>query len=79
VTSESRFSRAIHDVTSEVQILVYHRESTPIKDRDEVLAELVKRLAELGKHGPNGNGKSKWRRSLLELAAYAVYAAVVDD
>jgi hypothetical protein len=74
---ESRYTRALREVTSAVQILIYRRETSPVRDRVEVEEDLQLRLLELRKSA--ANGKITWRRRLLELAAYAVFAAVSDE
>lgn len=74
---ESKYTRALREVTSAIQILLYRRESTPIQSREEVHVDLERRLLEVGKSA--ANGKFIWRRRLLELAAYAVFAAVSDE
>jgi len=71
------FTQAIREVTSLVQILIYRRETTPIRDRTEAQAELLLRVQEVGKSA--NNGKIKWRRSLLEMAAYCIFSAVSDE
>jgi hypothetical protein len=74
---ESRYTRALREVTSLIQVLIYRRESSPIRDRDEVHEDLQRRLLEIGKSA--ANGKLPWRRKLLEMAAYAVWAAISDE
>jgi hypothetical protein len=72
-----KYDQAIREVISAIQVIIYRREETPIRGRDEVNFDLGLRLAELKKYSPDG--KINWRRRLLELAAYAVWAAVGDE
>lgn len=74
---ESKYTRALREVTSGIQVLIYRRESSPIRDRSEVQEDLQRRLLEIGKSA--ANGKIPWRRRLLEMAAYAVFAAIADE
>ena len=73
----SKYDVALRQLTSFIQIIIYRRENTPIRDRQEVQLDVGLRLAELGKS--ERNGKKEWRKRLLELAAYAVFAAVSDN
>ena len=74
---QDSYAKIIHQLVSSIQVLVYRREALPILGREEVRTEIMKKLNELQTIGPNG--KDKWRRVLLELAAYALYAAVADE
>ena len=74
---EGAYPRAIKELTTQIQILMWRREALPIRDRDEVRLELAMLLTELDKYMQDG--KLKWRKSLLELAAYAIFAAVSDE
>jgi hypothetical protein len=70
--------KAVIDVTNQLQIIVITREDLPIKNRQEAIDDLAARLGNLGL--PGGlNGKRRWRLGLIELAAYALFAAVSDD
>jgi hypothetical protein len=71
------FSRAVREVADAVQVLIYRREPSPIRDRTEVTHDLGKRLEALSQ--ASLNGKRQWRRALVELAAFAVFSAVSDE
>lgn len=70
---ENPYQKAMRDVASQVQIMIYRRTNTPIRDWDEVLVDLNLRITELQKERPD-----RRRARLIELAAYAIYSAVVD-
>jgi hypothetical protein len=74
---ERQYHKTLEEVINKVQVLVYRREETPIRDRQEVSGELF-RLVEAVTRA-SGNGRVNWRRKILELAAYAVFAATSDD
>jgi hypothetical protein len=74
---ESKYDVALREVVSGIQVLIYRRETTPIRDRDEVHIDVERRLGEIRKYATNG--KRSWRKGLLELAAYCVFAAAADD
>ena len=63
----------MRDVASQVQIMIYRRSSSPIKDWQEIVVDINLRAAEIMKD----TGRSSEKR-LLELAAYAVFAAVSE-
>jgi hypothetical protein len=71
------YTKAMRELASAIQIMLYRRESSPIRDREEVNEDLARRLVEIARLARNG--KTKWRRGLLELAAYAIFAAVSDE
>lgn len=71
------YVRAVREVAGLIQILIYRREGHPIKDRNEVETDIKARLQELPNYA--GDGKPRWRKGLLELAAYAIFAAVSDE
>jgi hypothetical protein len=77
VRDSDSYVRAIRQVSEFIQLLIYRRETHPIKDRDEVNEDLGKRVSQIAKYARNG--KSEWRKGLLELAAYAIFAAVSDE
>ena len=66
--------QALHEVTNQLQILIYRRETCPIRDREEVKFDLAVRFSEL-----NGQNKIEWRKRMVEMAAYALFAAVSDQ
>ncbi len=71
------FARVVREVADQVQILIYRRESSPIRDRAEALTDLGEQVRSMPEAAMNG--KKRWRRAMVELAAYAVYAAVSDE
>jgi hypothetical protein len=73
----SAYERALRQVVSAIQVLIYRRETSPIRDREEVYTELEWRLVQLKNH--QGDAKERWRKTILELAAYAVFAAIADE
>ena len=66
--------QALHEVTNQLQILIYRRETCPIRDRDEVKTDLLLRITEL-----NGDSRQQWRKRMIEMAAYALFAAASDQ
>jgi hypothetical protein len=64
----------VHDMTDQLQIMHWRRQHIPIRDRDEVKTDLLLRFQEL-----NGATKQEWRARMVELAAYALYAAFSDE
>ena len=71
--------KALHDLTTLLQIIIFQREDTPIKDRAEAIEALSLRIRNIANIGTGENGKSEWRTALLELAAHAIWAAVSDE
>ncbi len=74
---QDSYIKAIREVSGLIQVLIYRRETSPIIDREEVEEDMERRVKELGTRV--GNGKPQWRKRLLELAAYAVFAAIADE
>ena len=68
-----KYERGLHRVISGIQVMIYRRDRTPIRDRKEVRLDLLLRIAEL-----DGN-KEEWRKRMVELAAYAIYAVATDE
>ena len=75
--TDSKYGKALREVVSCIQVLIYRREGTPIRDREEVQLDLERRLREIQQYKAKDN--LNWRRQLLELAAYAVFSAVTDE
>jgi hypothetical protein len=71
---ENLYQKAMRQVAGQVQILIYRRSTTPIRDWDEVTLDLSLRIAEIMKD----KGETR-RRRLVELAAYAVFSSVEDE
>ena len=71
------FQKALREVAGQIQMLIYRRETTPIRNWNEVHFDLGLRVAEMVK--ASADGKKQWRIKLLELAAYALFAAVSDE
>jgi hypothetical protein len=69
--------KALHDATNQLQIMIFTREQTPIRDRQEAIDDLKLRVENLSKLGPDA--KKRWRAGLLEMAAFALYAAISDE
>jgi hypothetical protein len=69
--------KALHDATNQLQIMIFTREDTPIRDRVEAVEDLRLRLDNLSTLAPDG--KKRWRAGLVELAAYALFAAASDE
>jgi len=74
---DRQYHRTLEEVIDKLQVLVYRREDIPIRDRIEVHEELSRRVEEVSKAA--SNGRTLWRRRILELAAYAVFAATSDE
>lgn len=70
---ENLYQKAVRSVASQVQIMIYRRYTTPIRDWNEVLVDLNLRIAELSNH------REMRRERLVELAAYALFSAVADE
>jgi hypothetical protein len=70
---ENPYQKAMREVASQIQIMIYRRGNTPIKGVEEVITDLGLRITEIAKE--NGSEGNRVKR-LLELAAYSVYAAV---
>lgn len=71
---EDPFAKAMREVAGLIQFLIYRYETCPVKDRAEVLVGLQGRLQ--GVELSIANGRIKWVKSLLELAAYAIFCSV---
>jgi len=71
------YQRAIRDVSNQVQRVIFQHETHPLRDRLEAISGLQHKLNDIALAG--SDGKDKWRRRLLELAAYAIFAAVADE
>lgn len=69
---ESKYEPVLRKVISGIQVMIYRRDTCPIRDRQEVQLDLSLRIAEL-----DGN-KEEWRKRMVELAAYAIFAAASD-
>jgi hypothetical protein len=68
----SKYELVLRKVISGIQVMIYRRDGTPIRDRNEVKTDLLLRIAEL-----DGN-KEEWRKRMIELAAYAIFATASD-
>lgn len=71
---ENLYQKAVRETASQVQIMIYRRHITPIRDWDEVFLDLNLRIQEIMKDKPANR-----RKRLVELAAYALYASVADE
>ncbi len=74
---EDPYAKAMREVAGLIQFLIYRYETCGIKDRDEVLIGLRGRLQ--GVEKSLANGSVNWRKGLLELAAYCIFAACSQD
>lgn len=72
-TYENPYQKAMRDLASQVQIMIYRRANTPIRDWNEVLVDLNLRIKELATDG------DMRRKRMIELAAYAVFSSVSDE
>jgi hypothetical protein len=68
---ENPYQKAMREAAGQVQILIYRRGNAPIRGWEEVITDLGLRVTELAKD----SGEHRFRR-LVELAAYALFAAV---
>lgn len=74
---EDPYTKTMREVAGLVQFLIYRYETCAIEDRAEILTGIEGRVAGVVKSVANGN--VRWRKGLLELAAYCIFAATSKD
>lgn len=69
-----KYQNVLRRVISDIQVMIYRRSATPIRGKDEVQTDLLLRITEL-----NGGTRDEWRKRMIELAAYAIFAVASDQ
>lgn len=64
----------MREVARQLDTLIVLRIEQPIRDRQEAVEDLTLRVSNMG-----DADKRRWREGMLEIAAYAIYAALSDQ